>query len=247
MKRSGFSLIELLAVMSVLAVVGTLTVPVWQKARDESRRAVCGGNLQQMYAGYMCYLSDHDGNLFPYMENVGGSRLWYWGLEIGSGAEGERIIDRSLGRLAPYLPEGTVETCPAFPYRSSLTKQKYEVSTYGYGLNHYLLLGTSANKASGVQNFASVTRPSDTILWGDSAQVNTFQAPASPSNPMIEEWYYLSHQEATYHFRHGGKVQVVMCDGAVRLFPPSRLVSQCDGQIGFLEPNGQNHYLLPVK
>lgn len=247
MNRRGFSLIELLSVMSVIAVIGTLSVPAWRHARDEARRAVCGSNLQQLYTGYMMYLSDHSGELFPFMEQVDGSQLWYWGLEIGRGAEGQRVIDRSKGKLAPYLREGSIETCPSFPYKQSFTKQKFEVSTYGYGLNHYLLVNTPAARNAGIVNFASVTRPGETIIWGDAGQVNTFQPPASSSNPMIEEWYYLSHLEATYHFRHSGKVQVVMGDGAVRLFSPNRLLPQCDGQVGYLEPPRVNHYLRPVK
>lgn len=247
MKRAGFSLIELLSVVSILAIVGALGAPAWREARDKAHRAVCGNNLQQLYAGYMMYLSDHNGESFPFMERVDGVRYWYWGMELGTGPEGQRIIDRSKGRLAPYLPEGSIETCPSFPYKRSFTKQKYEVSTYGYGLNHYLLSNTSAARGAGIVNYASVTRPGETIIWGDAAQVNTIQAPASVSNPMIEEWYYLSHAEATYHFRHSGKVQVVMGDGAVRLFSPDRLLDQCDGKIGFLEARGENHYLFPTK
>src|SRR2546425_9551782 len=30
-------------------------------------------------------------------------------------------------------------------------------------------------------------------LLADAAQVNTWQAPASPSNPMLEEWYYVDN------------------------------------------------------
>ncbi|MBW7908167.1 MAG: type II secretion system protein [Kiritimatiellae bacterium] len=248
MNRRGFTLIELLAVMSVLAIVSTLSIPAWTRARSKARAAVCASNLRQMYTAYMSYLSDHDGELFPFLEQTSEGRLWYWGLErAAGGAEGNREIDRSRARLAPYMAGGTIETCPEFPYRMSFTKQKFEVNTYGYGLNHYLLRGTPANKSIALVNFTAAERLSHIIIWGDAAQVNTFQAPASPSNPMIEEWYYLSHLEATYHFRHEGKVQVIMGDGAVRQLAPYRLLRACDGQIGYLEPNRENDFLLPIR
>lgn len=246
-KKAGFSLIELLVVISILAIVGAFSAPAWRDARDQAHRAVCSSNLQQLYSGYMMYLSDHNGELFPFKEVVDGQDLWYWGLETRKGAEGQRVIDRSKARLAPYLGESSIETCPSFPYKESFTKQKFDVSTYGYGLNHYLFSNSGVSRNLGIVNYASVTRPGETIIWGDSAQVNTFQAPASAKNPMIEEWYYLSHLEATYHFRHAGKVQVVMGDGAIRLFSPNRLLKQCDGQIGYLEPPKQGHYLFPIK
>ncbi|MCZ7592139.1 MAG: type II secretion system GspH family protein [Kiritimatiellae bacterium] len=179
MKKAGFSLIELLVVISILAIVGAFSAPAWRDARDQAHRAVCSSNLQQLYSGYMMYLSDHNGELFPFKEVVDGQDLWYWGLETRKGAEGQRVIDRSKARLAPYLGESSIETCPSFPYKESFTKQKFDVSTYGYGLNHYLFSNSGVSRNLGIVNYASVTRPGETIIWGDSAQVNTFQAPAS--------------------------------------------------------------------
>jgi len=47
--------------------------------------------------------------------------------------------------------------------------------------------------------------------------VNTFEAPASPSNPMIEEFYIISDTETTAHFRHGtGDALAAFLDGSVR-------------------------------
>ena len=53
----------------------------------------------------------------------------------------------------------------------------------------------------------------------DAAQVNTWQAPASPSNPMLEEWYYIdnSTDQPNGHFRHGQKANAAFCDGHVDL------------------------------
>ena len=247
MKKSGFNLIELLSVMGVLALAGTLTFPAWRDALAASRRAACASNLRQMATAYLGYMLDHDGALFPYMTQDGSDRVWFWGRETGGAAEGQRVIDRTQARLAPYLGVATVETCREFPYRATFYKQKFATATYGYGLNHYLLRGLPANRSAGISAFDSITQPSQTILWGDAAQINTWQAPASPRNPMLEEWYYLSHLEPTYHFRHGRRVQVAMADGGVRLLEPHRLLPQCDGQVGHLEPPGRNDYLRPVK
>ena len=56
--------------------------------------------------------------------------------------------------------------------------------------------------------------------FADAAQVNDFQAPASTENPLLEEFYYVSPQEPTAHFRHEGKANVVYVDGHVdKLLP----------------------------
>ena len=57
----------------------------------------------------------------------------------------------------------------------------------------------------------------ETALFGDAAQINTWQAPASPVNPMLEEWYYLDDEptQPNGHFRHQQRANVQFCDGHV--------------------------------
>jgi prepilin-type processing-associated H-X9-DG protein len=52
-------------------------------------------------------------------------------------------------------------------------------------------------------------------VFADAAQVNAFQPPASPSNPLLEEFYYVSTNESTTHFRHRVRADVVFADGHV--------------------------------
>jgi prepilin-type processing-associated H-X9-DG protein len=52
----------------------------------------------------------------------------------------------------------------------------------------------------------------------DAANINTIQAPATSTNPMLEEFYYVhnySNQVPTIHFRHSGRANVLFCDGHV--------------------------------
>ena len=63
----------------------------------------------------------------------------------------------------------------------------------------------------------SLASPSVIAFLADAAQVNTFQAPASKENPMIEEFYYVNDREKTAHFRHSKMGYVSFCDGSVAL------------------------------
>ena len=86
---------------------------------------------------------------------------------------------------------------------------------------------TPSNRGSGLKATTSVLlvrsapsivrQPSDTALFADAAQVNTFQAPASFDHPMLEEFFYVSTNtfEATAHFRHRQFANVVFLDGHV--------------------------------
>lgn len=247
----AFTLLELLVVIAVLGLLSALVLPKAAEMSAAGKSAVCLTNLRQLYAAYRMYLDDHGDRFFPWREECEEGTLWYFGLEPkGSpGREGTRKIDKSRARLGPYFDHvGGIEVCPAFPYRQARTKQKFEVASYGYGLNEYLIAGTPANQQAGINRFSELQRPAETIVWGDAAQINTWQSPASPANPMIEEWYCLSkNPPANFHFRHRGHCQVVMADGHARSFPPAWMDPRCDGRIGFIEPLGQDYFLRPFK
>ncbi len=238
MKR-GFTLLELLAATSVIGLLAALLLPVLGRGRDAAWRAVCCGNLRNLYAAQTAYLQDNDGLFFPWVTNTTEGRLWYFGLETQGGAEGQRQLDKSRARLAPYLGPDSVETCPAFPYKHTSTKQKFELASYGYGIN-YKMLRVSTEPSL----WSALERPAQTVMWGDAAQINDFQFPASKANPMLEEWYMLnaytngSSTRPTFHFRHGGNIQLAMADGAIRPSAAYQLLPQVDGQVGYLEAPG---------
>lgn len=225
----AFTLIELLAVMAVIALLSAMILPAVSKGRQRAKEALCASNLRQLQLATVMYLTENDWRMFPFAENVPEGRLWYFGLEreyVLGRAEGTRPLDKTRARLYPYIcTVGGIELCPSLDYRSSYFKLKFQGASYGYGINFYLL-----NKPFPRQN------DSQTALFADCAQVNSFQPPASPSNPMLEEFYYVSAYEKTAHFRHGGRANVVFCDGHVRAIRPSAgsLDARCDGLTGTL-------------
>lgn len=245
MKR-GFTLIELLLVMGLVSLLGLLLLPSVQRGREAARAAACASNLRQMHTAYLLYLNDHEGRFFPWRQNTDQGILWYWGLETAGAGEGARKLDRSKALLAPYLGVKTVETCPSFPYGSTAFKRKYETASYGYGINIYLIADSLESRRAGISTWTGLSRPDQMLVWGDAAQINMFQAPASPGNPMLEEWYYLANRPnefPAYHFRHQGYVQLIFGDGHVRSLPPNRLLPYVDGRVGYLEPGTASAYL----
>lgn len=145
--------------------------------------------------------------------------MWWFGLETASGstAEGSRDLDVTKGPLYPYIDEvGKIEVCPGFNYGSSLWKPKFKGASYGYGYNWIL-----GGRLGGMpMNVGTLRSSAGVILYGDCGQVNTFQAPASASNPLIEEFYLINETDKTIHFCHNGRANILFVDGHVESFKP---------------------------
>jgi len=236
--RTGITLIETLVVIAVLAILFGLVVgPALGRGRRMALRAACAANLRQVHGAWIRYLADNGGRFFPFRENLEGGVLWYWGFETGTGApEGQRPLDKSRARLAPYLPHGRVEICPALPIHAPYFKRKFEIASYGYGINGYLLADLPGTQRMGVYTLDDVQRPGETIAWGDCIQINTWQAPASPERPLLEEWYVLDSMPPPHtHFRHGRLANITLVDGSLRAFAPHTLDPRCDGLVGYLD------------
>lgn len=63
--RRGFSLMELLVVISIIAILASLLMPAVAMVRDAAKSAKCQSNLRQLAMGSEAYSTDQDGYLVP--------------------------------------------------------------------------------------------------------------------------------------------------------------------------------------
>lgn len=236
----AFTLMELMVVIAIIAVLAALLIPVTEIAGAAGKKVACVSGLRQLGMASSAYLNEHDQQFFAYMAAVPEGKLWYFGLEpsasLGNG-EGARELDATQGPLYPYIQKvGGVEICPAFTYDRTLWKPKFKGASFGYGYNTFL-----SNR-----RVTALTAPSQVILFGDCAQVNTFQPPASRTNPMLEEFYMIEHTFKTVHFRHSGLANFLFVDGHIEALAPApetldaRLPKQ---NVGRITPTGSMQYL----
>ena len=223
--RSAFTLIELLVVIAIIALLSALLLPALTRSKGSAKRIQCAGNLRQLGIATHLYWDDNGSMCFAYGGTPTNGGQLYWFGWMGPGAEGQRQFDPTQGVLYPYLRGRGVELCPAFDYFLSQFKAKATNSTYGYGYNRYL--GASVKTVRSTQ----IGHPSELALFADCAQVNTWQPPASVSNPMLEEWYYVDNtpNPPNAHFRHQQKANVIFCDGHVA--PEKYLAGSLDANL----------------
>jgi prepilin-type processing-associated H-X9-DG protein/prepilin-type N-terminal cleavage/methylation domain-containing protein len=215
-ERTAFTLIELLVVIGIVAILAALLLPALRGSKEAAKRVQCASGIRQLGLAAQIYFDEHDAETFPYLlyPTNGGKVYWFGWLE--DGAEGQRAYDPRQGPLYEYVNGLGIEICPALDYTSSHFKFKARGAAYGFGYNLHL---ASTNGLPPI-NVNRVRDPSSMTLFADAAQINDFQLPASPENPMLEEWYYVdaAQDSASYpngHFRHQQRANVVFLDGHV--------------------------------
>jgi prepilin-type N-terminal cleavage/methylation domain-containing protein/prepilin-type processing-associated H-X9-DG protein len=95
--RKGFTLVELLVVIGIIAVLIALLMPALQRAREHANRAVCLGNLRQLAAAIIMYNNENRGH-FPAQGSGQNEDDWvFW--------ENDQVYKRdpNQGALVAYL------------------------------------------------------------------------------------------------------------------------------------------------
>jgi len=113
----GFTLVELLVVISIIAILLAVLVPAMSKAREQARSIVCSTNLKNYTPAITMYAQDNTDKL-PF------SFSWLYkrstidaGISTGKCMEECRWHydkDEPDGTLWPYLKNKNVHMCPTF-------------------------------------------------------------------------------------------------------------------------------------
>ena len=106
--RHGFTLVELLVVISVIALLVRILLPALSKARYQAQRTVCLSNIHQQHAAQITYATDNEGR-FP--QHNGFDPMWASRGQLGANLWEEDMVWESM--QDNYIADGHFLECPA--------------------------------------------------------------------------------------------------------------------------------------
>jgi prepilin-type N-terminal cleavage/methylation domain-containing protein len=200
-KRSAFTLIELLSVIAVIGVLAAILIPVVGKVRKSSYDATCTSNLRQVSAAYLLMMADNKNILIPAIEAEGSGSTqnskWYkpkgegpkaaWSISLASFMQGGKQWNR-LNDL--NCPEALAAIGTASE-RSS------------YGFNHFVgKTNGSDGGFRGAVRMEQLSSPSQTIMFGDTKKETDIRTLQNLDHTTLYAW-------------HGDSAKVSYFDGSV--------------------------------
>ncbi len=220
--HAGFTIIELLAVIAIISLIMSVTMPALSKARGTAKRLQCSDNMRQIRFAMDFYASDYNGYivtsremLFAHSEaEVKG----IWHVILAPYVQHSQIKDL----LADTYPE--LWRCPEDkdPYPMGFRGYPHKIGMTSYALNGYyspadergqvVRFGPGANL-----RFQQITNPSQCMLMAETSYCGQIYDAAHP-NATLVNLRTDGHHRQTSGFYHAGSMNLTFVDGHIDLF-----------------------------
>lgn len=132
-RAAGFTLVELLIVIAIIALLAAILFPVFAAAREKARSATCQSNLKQIALGFHQYSQDNDERL-PHASDFGPTNQD----SVCTTYTDEPVIWPA--KVYPYINNRQVFKCPSMDKAINVCGSAYPAGyNYGWNTPHVLI------------------------------------------------------------------------------------------------------------
>jgi prepilin-type N-terminal cleavage/methylation domain-containing protein/prepilin-type processing-associated H-X9-DG protein len=216
-RRRGFSLVELLVVVGIIAVLVGILMPALTRARRQANAASCLSNLRQLAYAYGLYVSDNGGKSFTY--DGGNSGYWVPLLRPTYGGVDAVMLCPDAREPATIRRSSTGITGTAFEAWTKVTVDRQPIGSYtlnGY-LYRYDEIGRGGTNNPNA-NFQGPPQDSASVpLFGDGIWPNGWPRETDPVPGNLYDHDKGNMMGRYCIVRHNKAVNMVFADGHAAL------------------------------
>ncbi len=217
--RRGFTLIEVLVVIAIIAILAAILFPVFQQVREKARATACLSNEKQMGLAVAQYVTDNDERLFFYADATSASNSRSNVLRPNPS-----YPVKWWNQIMPYIKSNAVFTCPS-DAGPTLSQDSNGVTDIP---RSYI-----ACRAPESLTLAQIDDPVETIViidkWDKDSVATVGDTWIEAHNGDFDPDYGGDHTHMWHAGnRHQGRVNCVMFDGHAKAYNAATLQNSKD-------------------
>jgi prepilin-type N-terminal cleavage/methylation domain-containing protein/prepilin-type processing-associated H-X9-DG protein len=183
-RRRGFTLIELIIVIAIIAILSSILLPALSKAKARAQGITCLNNTKQLTMAWMIYADDHNGvlayNLGWSTTNLSMNLNWVnnvldWNVVNSDNTNIAKVVETGLG---PYASkEVNIYRCPSDRVLSDVQRaagwssrvRSYSMNAMIGDAGTFSQAGYNVNNPDYIQFFkyTAIPRPADIFVFLD--------------------------------------------------------------------------------